>query len=530
MLKILMKLRFLEIMNQMQGSKKKKKNANILGLIALYLVAFIAVGFLFTQIFHSICVPYNVMGLDWLYFAFCGIVVFSLCFLGSIFLTQKQIYDANDNEILLSMPIKPIHIILSRILSLLGLNYIYAIATTAPAIIVYIYDIGFNLGIFIVFILMLLFLPVLSMTFSMMFGWLIAWISSKVAKPKIIIVAFSLIFMLAYFYLCFAWQNLMSEMAKSGAAVAEIFQKYLAIFYVYGRAIADTDILFVLLFILICCVPFALVCYFLSKSFISIATRSKGGKKIVYREKKVKAKSIKSALISKEFAMFIGSPTYILNAGVGVVFMPLICIYLLFGGESLNNYVGMLGIDVVGLFICMGLGFSTGMVTISSPSFSLEAKTMWILKSLPIKEKDIIFAKLIPHLLFSLPFIVISGTIIQFAIDLNPVDRVMVFLIPMTTTLLNAMIGLFLGMCFPKFNWTNEAVAIKQSSAPLLSLLCGFAIEGGVIGLLLLFVKEEIFKPNQLTSVVLVLYLIVCLIMAIILKLKGESLFKKMQI
>ena len=73
MLKRLMKLRFLEIMSQMQGSKKKKKNANILGLIALYLVAFIAVGFLFTQIFHSICVPYNVMGLDWLYFAFCGV-------------------------------------------------------------------------------------------------------------------------------------------------------------------------------------------------------------------------------------------------------------------------------------------------------------------------------------------------------------------------------------------------------------------------------------------------------------------------
>ena len=93
-----------------------------------------------------------------------------------------------------------------------------------------------------------------------------------------------------------------------------------------------------------------------------------------------------------------------------------------------------------------------------------------------------------------------------------------------------AMIGLFLGMCFPKFNWTNETVAIKQSSAPLLSLLFGFAIEGGVIGLLLLFVKEEIFKLNQLTSVVLVLYLIVCLIMAIILKLKGESLFKKMQV
>lgn len=529
MLKILMKLRFLEIMNQMQGSKKKKKNANILGLIALYLVAFIAVGFLFTQIFHSICVPYNVMGLDWLYFAFCGIVVFSLCFLGSIFLTQKQIYDANDNEILLSMPIKPIHIILSRILSLLGLNYIYAIATTAPAIIVYIYDIGFNLGIFIVFILMLLFLPVLSMTFSMMFGWLIAWISSKVSRPKVLIVAFSMILMLGYFYLCFAWQGLMAEMAKSGAAVAEVFKKYLAVFYVYGMAIAETDILFILLFILISALPFTLVCYFISKSFISIATRNKGGKKIVYREKKVKVKSIKAALISKECAMFIGSPTYILNAGTGLLFMPLICIYLMFGGDNLNNMINMLGMDLIGVFVCMGLGFSTGMITISSPSFSLEAKTLWILKSLPIKSKDIIFAKLMPHIIFSVPFIVLSGIIIQFAIDLNPVDRVMVFLIPITATLFNAMIGLFLGMCFPKFNWTNEAVAIKQATAPLLSLFIGLAIEGGTVALLFLLVRLEIFEINQLTSVVLVLYLLVSLIMALIIKMKGETLVKNMQ-
>ena len=530
MLKILMKLRFLEILNQMQGGKKKNKKTNIFGVNTLYIVVFLSVGFLFSQIFHSISVPYHIMGLDWLYFAFSGIVVFTVCFIGSIFLTQKQIYEANDNEILLAMPIKPMHIIFSRIISLLGLNYLYELAIIAPALIVYFYDVGFNIGIFVLSALIFLFLPILSMTISVLFGWFVAWISSKVSRPKVLIVAFSMILMLGYFYLCFAWQGLMAEMAKSGAAVAEVFKKYLAVFYVYGMAIAETDILFILLFILISALPFTLVCYFISKSFISIATRNKGGKKIVYREKKVKVKSIKAALISKECAMFIGSPTYILNAGVGVVFMPLICIYLLFGGESLNNYVGMLGIDVVGLFICMGLGFSTGMVTISSPSFSLEAKTMWILKSLPIKEKDIIFAKLIPHLLFSLPFIVISGTIIQFAIDLNPVDRVMVFLIPMTTTLLNAMIGLLLGMCFPKFNWTNEAVAIKQSSAPLLSLLCGFAIEGGVIGLLLLFVKEEIFKLNQLTSVVLVLYLIVCLIMAIILKLKGESLFKKMQV
>lgn len=105
----------------------------------------------------------------------------------------------------------------------------------------------------------------------------------------------------------------------------------------------------------------------------------------------------------------------------------------------------------------------------------------------------------------------------------------MVFLIPITATLFNAMIGLFLGMCFPKFNWTNEAVAIKQATAPLLSLFIGLAIEGGTVALLFLLVRLEIFEINQLTSVVLVLYLLVSLIMALIIKMKGETLVKNMQ-
>ena len=193
MLKILMKLRFLEILNQMQGGKKKNKKTNIFGVITLYIVVFLSVGFLFSQIFHSISVPYHIMGLDWLYFAFSGIVVFTVCFIGSIFLTQKQIYEANDNEILLAMPIKPIHIIFSRIISLLGLNYLYELAITAPALIVYFYDVGFNLGIFVVSALMFLFIPILSMTISVLFGWFVAWISSKVSRPKVLIVAFSMI-------------------------------------------------------------------------------------------------------------------------------------------------------------------------------------------------------------------------------------------------------------------------------------------------------------------------------------------------
>ena len=76
---------------------------------------------------------------------------------------------------------------------MLGLNYLYELAIIAPALIVYFYDVGFNIGIFVLSALIFLFLPILSMTISVLFGWFVAWISSKVSRPKVLIVAFSMI-------------------------------------------------------------------------------------------------------------------------------------------------------------------------------------------------------------------------------------------------------------------------------------------------------------------------------------------------
>lgn len=55
------------------------------------------------------------MGLTWLYFAMAGTMALALSMLGSVFMTQAQLYDAKDNERLLSMPIPPKYILLTRI-------------------------------------------------------------------------------------------------------------------------------------------------------------------------------------------------------------------------------------------------------------------------------------------------------------------------------------------------------------------------------------------------------------------------------
>lgn len=46
-------------------------------------------------------VPLCGMGLTWLYFAMAGTMALALSMLGSVFMTQAQLYDAKDNELLL---------------------------------------------------------------------------------------------------------------------------------------------------------------------------------------------------------------------------------------------------------------------------------------------------------------------------------------------------------------------------------------------------------------------------------------------
>ena len=89
-----------------------------------------------------------------------------------------------------------------------------------------------------------------------------------------------------------------------------------------GTAIADGNWINMLIFVLCCIIPFGVVYYVLSSTFIKIATSNKGHKKIKYKEKSMKVKGTKTALINKEISHFTQSPMYMFNAGIGLVFMP----------------------------------------------------------------------------------------------------------------------------------------------------------------------------------------------------------------
>lgn len=67
-----------------------------------------------------------------------GLMDLTLMVIGSVFMAKSQLYEAKDNDLLLSMPIRPRAILASRMLTLGIVNFVYGLIVAAPAIIAWV--------------------------------------------------------------------------------------------------------------------------------------------------------------------------------------------------------------------------------------------------------------------------------------------------------------------------------------------------------------------------------------------------------
>lgn len=475
--------------------KKKMKSGGSTGYIFLIILLIVVLGTTLGGLFKAICEPFAALGLTWLYFGFMGIVAFFLCFIGSVFLTQSQIYEAKDNELLLSMPIPIKYILASRVVGLLIVNYIYELIVVLPAIIIYVITQSVTASQLLVFAISILALPIFALAISLIIGWVIGYINSKMRNKNLVITTLTVILFAGYMYVCFSLQKYLSLLIQNGEAIGEAVQKALPPFFAMGKGIADGDFGQIGLFILWTLIPFMIVCVVLNKSFIKIATSKRGMKKAVYKRGEMKKNSLMGALIKKEIEHFVQKPMYMFNAGIGLPFMLMGAVYLAIKGDSIIPQLTQFGVslETVGVFVGVCFAGLSAMVIISAPIISIEAKTLWLSQSMPIRDKDVLLSKALPHIIISLPFIIVSVTICVVTLKLSIVGALIAYLLPITFTIFNGIIGVIINLKYPKFDWINEVVAIKQGAAPILAMLVSVATIG--IPLLLYIIVLDKFIP-----------------------------------
>lgn len=197
-----------------------------------------------------------------------------------------------------------------------------------------------------------------------------------------------------------------------------------------------------------------------------------------------------SAVLSKEFSRFVASPSYILNCGLGTLFLIVFGCLLLAKGNAMMIFIDMFFDDKEALrkvpvacvsMICM----IAAMNDIVVPSVSLEGKNIWLIRSLPVKTWDVLKAKMAVQLLVTgIPVIFCDICMITlFQQDMRFEVLTLLFIVPIAFTVFMTFFGMFLGLCMPNLTWTNETAPIKQSLNVIIALFGGWIFAGLILGI-----------------------------------------------
>lgn len=449
----------------------------LLGVLMVYVVVVLmgALGLLFAALGQNLMA----YGMTDLFFTLVGVMSITVGFVISIFTAKSLLYEAKDNELLLSMPIKPSAILGSRILLLLILEVCYSLLIVAPALVVYfLFGTPSVWGVAAI-VLGTVFLSFFTVSLASLVGCFIGWVSSKIRFKNLVSVVLMIAFFGLYLYGYSQLQGILTSLLENGVAIGAALSKVFPPAYYFGAAVAGDGLALVFL-LLWCAVPFAIAWVVLSKLFLRIATANKGERRVAYRAKALKQSSALHAMIRKELRRISSMPIYMMNCCIGVFFHLLLAGMLIFKGPEV---IALSDLDptmaeLVGLlpYIMVAAGaFCATFNCTTAPSLSLEGNNLWILKSMPVRPATIYLGKILTGILISLPSLLILMGVTIFVIPATPIQILWLFLLPVEAQIFVSVFGMTANIWTPRFDWISPAVVIKQSLSTTLGIFVPMA-------------------------------------------------------
>lgn len=445
-----------------------------IGLFAIYVFA--AIMFSLGGMLYGIADAVAGTAYEYLIFLLAGTMALTLSVLGSVFTAQKHLFDASDNELLLSMPIPMSMILMSRLLMLWVLNQVYTLLVMIAAAVVYALTCTLTLVNVLTLILATLLLPLLALAISCLLAFIFELISSKMHSKTAITYILTAVFLAAYFLVIARADTLLKLLIEKGPAFAENIRRFFPPLYLFAVSITMPTFENVVLLILWTVLPMVLAYVLLSKNLLKLMTTKKGARKIVYRAESLKTSSPSKALLNREWKRFFTLPIYVINSTFGVILEAALAAGLLLKGSELTSLMPELPAHLFPAIVTAALTFMGIVTCTTAASISLEGKRFWILRMLPVTPWEILRAKLNLNLLVGIPFLLLASVTAVFVLRVDAATAALMIAIPLTAQVFAAVFGLCANIMLPRFEWINEAVVIKQSGSVMLSVLGGMGL------------------------------------------------------
>lgn len=465
--------------NEARFGRDKKKRSRTRKMFVLYGV-FGAMGVGYTTELSFLLMQF---GLADAVLPLLALLITAVCLMFSVAHAGTQLFDLRRYEQEAALPLRPAAIVTARILTLLLENTVLSFLLVLPGGIVYGVCSGAPIMYYPLLLLAVLLLPLLPTAAAMLLGTLISGIASRMRHRNAVTTALSMAVVLAAVLLPSLTSNMEdAELVQIiGSFGTSIGQSWPPAAW-FGTGLGSLDIGRYLLFVLLSVGSFALVSLLVGRFYTAICTalsaHAARGRFKVSREQR---RPLLSALYRRELSLYFSYSLYVTNTLVGNVLSIVIGGALLFGGAASFAEAFPLPPETLRMLIPFLLSLPCMLSPTTASAISVEGRRWWQLRCLPLRDAEVLGAKLLVGLTVSLPCYAVAVVLSCLALRPSGTELAALLLIPLAYCLLALALGLALNLRLPNLHWEQVAEAVKQGMALLLTMLTGFVsvVAGG---------------------------------------------------
>lgn len=415
------------------------------------------------------------VGQGWLYFLSMELMALLMAVLMGAFAGYSGLFAAKDNDLLLAMPIPPWMILAVRLLGLLANNFACVLLAWVPTVAVYAVYASHPMGAALCALPTALFLAGIAAMLSVLLGWIVAETAGRLRHKNAVTVVLSLVLLGGYYAGVHKIQTLLQELLWELSQGGEGSLKRIPLLEGFGR-VACGDGAALLLFAVGTAAAMAAFCGVLGRHYLHWMTTKRTAKKAVYRAKKTREVSLRRALLRRELLHLASSPAYLLNCALGTVMLGIVGGVFLVKAEQIYVHASeRIPAEFLPLLLCAIVCGGLAANLLAAPAVSLEGKSFWIIRSLPVTAWQTLRAKLDLHLLLTAvpaAFCTLCGGA---AFRTGVGELVLVLLVVLLFSGFTACFDLMAGLLWPNLHWISETAVIKQSLSGMAALFGSWA-------------------------------------------------------
>lgn len=461
----------------MDGKNGKRRSPLFIVLLSLLLIYGLGASVaMLGYLSWTLCEAFLQGGLLDVYFAMNATMATALSLIGCMFMAKSKLFEAKDNDLLLSMPLPTWTILFSRMAGLYGMAFLFSSLAFVPACVVYFIQTGFAFVPALFSLIATFVLPLLGLAISALIGWALAVIGNRVRSKNLVTTILLLAFFTGYTLLYSKMGEAIEFIVTHGNEIGAVMQTWLFPFWIAGLA-CQGNVLALLGTVVAFGGVIALVYALLRQTFIKTITTRRGGAGVKYKRRETKRVPAIFALMKKDL-LRMKNPMILFNTALGSMLFIILIIFAVFNTELVNT-INASGVEKgeVAVIAAVILSFIAASNTITASTVSLEGDNLWIIRIAPVKTRQIFAAKLILSILLACIPATIAVIAVCALLEIPLLLSLLVWVCVNVVGCLCATLGLIVNLKLPNLTWTSEIVAVKQSLSVVVNMFAdwGFA-------------------------------------------------------